>query len=158
MTQQAVQGICHAGVKSDAVETSEFLDAVGSLVSQIKTYSTKLPAVVPMASVPQGLKPTPEVVESFERTVARFRERAAGTVYQRLNDLIVETLEAFESGWVLKAVQTLLMVVDQLELMQREKTITASTPELARLQDYRHTLHKILPGNQPELEGAGKWM
>lgn len=138
--------------------TTEVLDAFGSLISQLKTYSAKLPAVVPMAAVPGGLKPSPEVIEVFENTVSRFRQHATGSSFQRLSEVLIEALEAFESGWMLKAVQALLLALDHLELMQREKSITVNPAEEARLREYRHTLHKILPGNKPELEGAGKWM
>ncbi len=140
------------------METREVLDILGSLVTQLKTYSAKLPAVVPMAAVPHGLKPSLEAVEAFEETVSRFRERATGTKLQRLNESLIDTLEAFESGWMLKAVQALLMTLDHLELMQREKSITVPPNEETRLRDYRNRLHKILPGNKPELEGSGKWM
>lgn len=140
------------------MDTTQALDVVGSLISQLKAYSAKLPEVVPMAAVPGGLKPTMEVVETYEKTISRFREHAAGTKYQRLSEPFVETLEAFESGWMLRSVQALLMVLDQLELMQREKLISVPPTEEARLREYRHTLHKILPGNKPELEGAGQWM
>lgn len=140
------------------MDTAQVLDVVGSLISQLKAYSTKLPEVVSMAAVPGGLKPSPEVVETYEKTISRFRDHAAGTKYQRLSESFVETLEAFESGWMLRAVQALLMGLDQLELMKREQAITVTPAEQARLDEYRRTLHKILPGNKPELEGAGKWM
>ena len=57
---------------------------------------------------------------------------------------------------MLKAVQALLMTLDQIELMQNEKTVLLSRAEEGRLHDYRNALHKILPGNQPELEGSGR--
>lgn len=140
------------------METTEALDIVGSLVSQLKRYSAKLPAVVPLAGVPSGMRPSPELVETFEQTVSRFRRQATGTKLGRINDVLIETLEAFESGLMLKSVQALLMAVDHLELMQREGAVTMLPGAEARLREYRHALHKILPGNKPELEGAGKWM
>ena len=138
------------------VEGGEVLDLIASLVSQLRQYAAKLPAVVPLNVVPGGLRPTPEAVESYERTVHRFRTLKGGTVLKRLNDLFVESLEAFEAGRVLGVVQPLLQALDHLELMQREKTITLTPAEQTRLGEYRTALHKILPGNQPELEGAGR--
>jgi hypothetical protein len=65
-------------------------------------------------------------------------------------------LEAFETGSVLATVQPLLAVLDHLELMQRDKAIHVTAAEEKRFADYRQQLYKIMPGNQPELEGAGK--
>jgi len=138
------------------VEASDVLEAIGDLVAQIKVYSSKLPAVVHLSVMPGGLKPTPEAVEAYEKTVSRFRQQVGASAYRPLNDLFIESLEAFESGRVLKAVQPLLQSLDHLELMQREKTMTVTLDEEGRLKEYRRTLNRILPGNQPELEGAGR--
>ena len=138
------------------METTEVVDVLGSLIAQVKAFNAKLPVVVPMASVPGGVKPTPESVEAYEQAVSRFRQQATSQEYRRLNGLFVEALEAFESGLMLKAVQALLMTVDQLELMACEKSITVLPAEQARLREYRNILHKILPGNEPELEGSGR--
>jgi hypothetical protein len=140
------------------MDTTQVLETVGGLTSQLKAYSAKLPEVVPTTAMHGGIKPSPEVAERYEAAISRFRQQAAGTRYQRLNEPLVETLEAFEAGWMLKAVQALLMALDQLELMQNEKLITVTSAEEAKLHEYRRALHKILPGNKPELEGAGKWM
>lgn len=140
----------------EAVETSDVLEVIGSLVAQLKAYSSKLPAVVHLSVMPGGLKPTPEAVEAYEKTVSRFRQQAGASAYRPLNDLFIESLEAFESGWVLKAVQPLLQSLDHLELMQREKAMMVTPTEEGRLREYRQALNRILPGNQPELEGAGK--
>jgi hypothetical protein len=70
--------------------------------------------------------------------------------------LFIESLEAFEGGRLLGTIQPLLMVLDHLDVMLREKTLTLGTPETKRLHEYRQTLMRIMPGNQPELEGAGK--
>ncbi len=138
------------------MEATDVLEAIGSLVAQLKAYSSKLPAVVHLSVMPGGLKPTPEAVEAYEKTVSRFRQQVGPSAYRPLNDLFIESLEAFESGWVLKAVQLLLKSLDYLELMQREKTMMVNPAEEGRLKEYRSTLNRILPGNQPELEGAGR--
>ncbi|WP_447978786.1 hypothetical protein [Candidatus Nitrospira bockiana] len=135
---------------------SEVLDILGSLISALKVYGAKLPAVVHLATVPSGFKPTVEAVEGYEKAVSRFREQSAKSAYRRLTDHFVESLEAFEAGKLLAAVQPLLAILDLLEAMQRDKTITVTPAESKRLVEYRATLHKIMPGNQPELEGAGK--
>lgn len=136
--------------------TGEVLEAIGSLVTALKTYAAKLPTVVHLSVMPGGLKPTPEAVAAYEQAVYRFRTQAAGSAFKRLSEPLIESLEAFEGGEVLKAVQPLLFALDLLELMQGEKTITVTPAEESRLRDYRSALHRIMPGNQPELEGAGR--
>lgn len=140
------------------MEMTQVLDLVGSLVAQLKTYSAKVPTVVFLQAVPGGLKPTPEAVDTFEETISRFRQQATATQFRRLTEILVETLEAFETGAVLSAVQDLLMALDQVELMQREGAIKATASDGTRLKEYRTALHKILPGKDPELKGAGKGM
>ncbi len=140
------------------MEMTQVLDTVGSLVAQLKTYSAKVPTVVFLQAVPGGLKPTPEAVDAFEETISRFRRQATASHYRRLTEILVETLEAFETGAVLSAVQDLLMALDQVERMERELASKMGTSDETRLKEYRVALHKILPGKDPELKGAGRGM
>ena len=75
-----------------------------------------------------------------------------------MQDYLIESLEAFEVGNVLGTVQPLLAVLDQVDRMQRDKDISMSPTEEKRMGEYRAALIKILPGSQPELEGAGRGM
>ncbi len=136
--------------------TGEVLEIIGSLVSALKAYCAKLPAVVHLSMIPGGVKPTPEAIEAYEQMVYRFRTQSAPTPFRTLTDLFIESLEAFEAGKVLAAVQPLLTLLDHLERMQRDKEIVIASADEKRLGDYRQSLYKIMPGNQPELEGAGK--
>jgi hypothetical protein len=136
----------------------EVLDLLGSLVSALKAYGTKLPPVVHLSSLPGGLKPTPEAIEAYETTVSRFRDQSGKSVYRRLNDHFLDSLEAFEAGKLLSAIQPLLAMLDLLEAMQHDKDIVVTPAEAKRLAEYRVALNKLLPGNQPELEGAGRGM
>lgn len=136
--------------------TSDVLETVGGLLSALKTYCAKLPPVVHLSVMPGGIKPSPEAVEAYEIAVSRFRNQAAASVYRKLTDPLTESLEAFEVGKVLATVQPLLTVLDYLERMQRDKEIATTPAEEKRLAEYRQALHKIMPGNQPELEGAGR--
>jgi hypothetical protein len=138
------------------VEISEVLDVIGSLVSALKAYSAKLPTVVPLSVMPGGIKPAPEVVAAYEQTVFRFRTQGGTSAFRRFNELFLESLEAFEGGRLLSAIQPLLTVLDHLDRMRREKEIAVTPAEEKRMSEYRATLNRILPGNQPELEGAGK--
>jgi len=113
---------------------------------------------VHLAVVPTGIRPKPEAVDDYEVIVSRFRSQSAGTAYKGLNDPFVESLEAFEVGKLLGSVQPLLAVLDHLERMQRDKEIEVSHTDEKRIAEYRAGLHKILPGNKPELDGAGRGM
>ncbi len=138
--------------------TSDALEILGSLVSALKIFAEKLPAVVHLAVAPSGFKPTPETVAAYEQMVYRFRSRSGVSVYRRFNDQFIESLEAFEGGRLLSAVQPLLSILDHLEVMQRDKEIAVTPAEEKRMTEYRTALNRILPGNQPELEGAGRGM
>ena len=135
---------------------SDLLDILGSLISALKTFRAKLPSVVHLTMVPGGLKPPPEAIEAYEGAIARFREHSGKSAYRRLSDQFIDSLEAFEGGKLLSAVQPLLAVLDQLEAMQRDNEITVAPAEGKRVAEYRAALHKIMPGNQPELQGAGR--
>ena len=138
------------------MQTGDVLDAIGGLSSQLKTYAAKLPAIVHLTVVPTGIKPKPEAVDDYEAIVSRFRNQSAGTPYRGLNDAFVESLEAFEVGKLLGSVQPLLAILDHLERMQRDNEITADAANTRRIAEYRAGLHKIMPGNKPELDGAGR--
>ena len=138
------------------MQTGAVLDAIGGLSSQLKLYAAKLPAIVHLTVVPTGIKPKPEAVDDYEAIVSRFRQQSAGTAYKGLNEAFVESLEAFEVGKLLGSVQPLLAVLDHLERMHRDHEITADQADERRIAEYRASLHKILPGNKPELDGAGR--
>lgn len=138
------------------MQTGDVLDAIGGLSSQLKSYAAKLPPIVHLTVVPTGIKPKPEAVDDYEAIVSRFRSQSAGTAYKGLNEAFVESLEAFEVGKLLGSVQPLLAALDHLERMQRDKEITADQTDVRRIAEYRAGLHKILPGNKPELDGAGR--
>ncbi len=135
--------------------TGEVLDGVGGLTAHLKTYAAKLPPIVHLSAVPSAVKPSFEAVESYETIVSRVRNQSAGTPYKALNESLVSSLEAFEIGNLLGAVQPLLSALDHLERMQRDNEIEIGRIDDKRLKEYRATLHRVLPGNQPELDGAG---
>ncbi|HSA60717.1 MAG TPA: hypothetical protein VLE03_00635 [Nitrospiraceae bacterium] len=138
------------------MQTADILDAIGGLTSQLKTYAAKLPPIVHLAAVPTGVKPKFEAIEDYEDIVTRIRTQSAGTPYKGLNDSFIESLEAFEAGKLLGSIQPLLAALDHLERMQRDKEIEVGRIDEKRLGEYRAALHKILPGNKPELDGAGR--
>ena len=140
------------------MQTADVLDTVGGLTSQLKIYAAKLPPIVHLTAVPTGVKPKFEAVEDYEDIVSRFRSQTAGTAFRGLNGPVIESLEAFEVGNLLGAVQPLLAVLDHVERMQRDKEIEVGRLDEKRIVEYRTALHKILPGNKPELDGAGRGM
>jgi hypothetical protein len=140
------------------MQTADVLDAIGGLVAQLKIYAAKLPPIVHLSAVPTGVKPQFEAIEEYEEIVSRFRSQSAGTPYRGLNELFVESLEAFEVGRLLGSVQPLLSVLDHLERMQRDKEVELGRIDEKRTGEYRSGLNKILPGNKPELDSAGRRM
>ena len=143
---------------SQTMTCHDVLDILGGLISALKTFGGKLPPVVHLSSLPGGIKPTPELIDTYETTVSRFRDQSGKSTYRRLNDQFLDSLEAFEGGKVLAATQPLLAVLDLLEVMQHDREITVTPAEEKRMTEYRATLNKILHGNQPELDGAGRGM
>ena len=140
------------------MQTGDVLDVIGGLTSHLKGYAAKLPPIVHLKAVPTGVKPTFEAVEEYEEIVSRFPNQAVGTAYKTLKEPLIESLEAFEVGNLLGSVQPLLAVLDHIERMQRDKEIEVGRFDEKRIVEYRTALHKILPGNKPELEGAGRGM
>ena len=140
------------------MELSQALDIIGNLIASLKQYASKLPAMVPRASVPGGIKPTPEAIDAYEAAVSRFRSQSGSSPYKKFHEPLIESLEAFEAGKLLGSIQPLLAILDSLEMMKRDKQLAVSPAEEARINEYRTSLNKILPGNKPELEGAGRGM
>lgn len=135
--------------------TAEVLDAIGALASHIKVYAAKLPSVVHLNTVPSGVKPSAEAIESYETIVSRTRSQSVGTPYKTLHESFILSLEAFEIGNLIGAIQPLLAILDHLERMQRDQEIEVGRLDDKRLKEYRAALRKVLPGNQPELDGTG---
>lgn len=140
------------------MQTGDVLDVLGGLTAQLKAFAAKLPPVVHLTAVPTGIKPKFEAIEEYEEIVSRFRNQSAGTAFKGLNESFIESLEAFEVGKLLGSVQPLLAVLDHIERMQRDKEIEVGRTEEKRIAEYRGALHKIMPGNKPELDGAGRGM
>ena len=138
------------------MQMTDVLDSFGGLVSHLKCYAAKLPPIVHLGTVPTGVKPNLEAIGDYEDNVTRIRTNSAGTPLKYLNDVFVESLEAFEAGKLLESVQPLLAVLDHLEQMQRDNTIDVGRFDEARIAEYRAALSKILPGNKPEVGGAGR--
>src|SRR5512146_1512874 len=138
------------------MQTGDVRDVLGGLTAQLKAYAAKLPPVVHLTAVPTGIKPKFEAIEEYEAIVSRFRNQSAGTAFKGLNESFIESLEAFEVGKLLGSVQPLLAALDHIERMQRDKEIEVARLEEKRIAEYRGVLHKIMPGNKPELDGAGR--
>jgi hypothetical protein len=134
------------------MQTADLLDTIGGLISRLKMYAAKLPPVVHLAAVPMGVKPQVEVIEDYEELISRIRAHSAGTPYKTLNDSLLESLEAFEAGRLLGAIQPMLAVLDQLERMKSDQEIDVGRIDDKRIQEYRSALRAVMPGNRPELE------
>ena len=56
---------------ANEIEPSQVIDTVGELIAALSTFASKVPAQSFM-SIPGGIRPTEEAVESYEETVYRF--------------------------------------------------------------------------------------
>lgn len=138
------------------MQTADILDVIGAVVSQLKQYAATLPPIVHLSVVPTGVRPSLEAIDAYEECVSRIRAQSAGTPYKSLNEWMIESLEAFEVGRLLGAVQPLLALLDQLDRMSLDREIEVGRIDERRIGEYRTVLHKILPGNKPELDGSGQ--
>ena len=138
------------------MQTADLLDIIGGLTSRLKVYAAKLPPVVHLAAVPTGVKPQLEAIEEYEDLVSRIRIHSAGTPYKILNGALLESLEAYEAGRLLGAIQPILALLDQIERMKGDQEIEVGRIDEKRIHEYRSVLRTILPGNKPELEETGR--
>lgn len=102
------------------------------------------------------MKPSVEAIVSYEAIVSRTQRQSAGTPYKTLNESLVCSLEAFEQGNLIGAVQALLTVIDQLERMHRDQEIKAGRMDEKRLTEYRVVLRKCFPGTSRSWQRQGE--
>ena len=137
--------------KSKEIEPAQVIDAFGELVAALATFAAKVPAQSFM-SMPGGIRPTEEAVESYEETVYRFRDRA-GTTFKGLSPLFIDSLEAFEAGRVFDAIPPLQQGVEHLVEIHKEEKVDFTVSDQQRIRDLYHRLHKLFPeANKPEVE------
>ncbi|WP_447969905.1 hypothetical protein [Nitrospira sp. M1] len=137
--------------KPKELESSQVVDILGELVAALATFSAKVPAQSFM-SIPGGIRPTEEAVESYEDIVYRFRD-GAGATFKSLSPLFIDSLEAFETGKVFNAVPPLQQAVEQLIEIHKDKKIETTQAGQQRIQDLYRRLHKLLPeANKPEVD------
>ncbi len=137
--------------KPNEIEPSQVIDSLGELVAALATFAAKVPAQSFM-TIPGGIRPTEEAVETYEDTVYRFRDRA-GVTYKSLSPLFLDSLEAFEAGKVFDAVPPLQQSVEQIVELHKEGKVEFNQSDQQRIRDLYHRLHKLFPeANKPEVE------
>ena len=92
----------------------------------------------------------------MSRRSCDFERAEWSSPFKGLQEYLLESLEAFEVGNVLGSVQPLMAVLIRWSGCSGIRS--GSMAEDKRMGEYRAALIKILPGNQPELEGAGRGM
>ena len=100
------------------MEAAQVLETLGEFIAALAALAAKVPAKS-AASIPGGIRPTEEAVESYETIVYRFRDRA-GSTYRVLNQLFMDSLEAFETGKIFDAVPPLLQAIEQVVELHKE--------------------------------------
>ena len=138
--------------RSQEIEPSQVIEILGELIAALAAFAAKVPSKSLMA-MPGGIKPTIEVVESYEEIVYRFRDKAGKSNFKILTTYFLDSLEAFEGGRVFDAVLPLQQAVEQLVELHKEEKVTFTTAEQDRIRDYHRRLEKILPEtSKPEVD------
>ena len=138
--------------RPEQIEPSQVVDALGELIATLTAFAAKVPAQSFMA-MPGGIRPSPEVVESYEEIVFRFRDRVGKSTFKILNTFFLDSLEAFEAGRVFDAVPPLQQALEQLVELHNEEKVKFSPVEQNRIREFKQRLEKILPNaNKPEVD------
>ena len=133
------------------MEQGQVLDTFGEMIAALAAFAGKVPAKNFM-SIPGGIRPTMEAVESYEEIVYKFRE-GAGSTYKPIPPLLVDSLEAFEAGRVYDAVPLLLLALEHLVQLHKDEKVNFTAPERDRIREFQVRLEKILPdAKKPEID------
>ena len=133
------------------MEATQVLETLGEFIAALAALAAKVPAKSSM-SIPGGIRPTEEAVENYETIVYRFRDRA-GSTYRVLNQLFVDSLEAFETGKIFDAVPPLLQAIEQVVELHKEGKVRFRPAEQDRIRDFQQRLEKLLPeASRPEVD------
>jgi len=137
--------------ETNELEPSQVLDVMGEVIAALSGFSVKVPAHSCM-SIPGGIRPTLEAVESYEETVYRFRSHA-GRTFKVLTPMFIESLEAFEAGRVFDAVPPLVQALDLLVDLHKQEKVVFTPVEKTRIRNLHQRIGKIMPEtNQPEVD------
>jgi len=133
------------------LDADQVIDTFGELVAALAAFAAKVPAQSSFM-MNQGMRPTEETIEGYEKVVYRFRDRA-GTTFRVLNGFFIDSLEAFEAGRVFDAVPPLLQAVEQLVELHKDEKLKYTDKQQNRIREFHQRLEKILPeANSPEVE------
>ena len=91
-----------------------------------------------------SLKPVPVVVRQYESAVYAFRDQRLPGVIKGVSGLLVESVDAFESGRVLDAGRAVMLAIEQFESAGKDATVTITPEQAATLGQFRSTLFKMV--------------
>lgn len=97
-----------------------------------------------------SIKPASVVVREYEGAVYAFRDQRLPSAVKSVSALLVESLDAFESGRVLEAGRAVMQAIEQFEQGGKDAAVTISPEQVAKLGQFRSTLfNMVIP--KPEL-------
>lgn len=97
-----------------------------------------------------SIKPASVVVREYESAVYAFRDQRLPSAVKSVSVLLVESVDAFESGRVLEAGRSVMQAIEQFEAAGKEDAVTITPEQTATLGQFRSTLFKmVIP--RPEL-------
>jgi len=90
-----------------------------------------------------SLKPSPAVVRQYENAVYAFRDQRVPGGVKGVIGILVDSVDAFESGRVLEAGRAVMKAVEQFEAAGKDSEVTITPEQAATLGQFRSKLFKM---------------
>jgi len=90
------------------------------------------------------MKPASSVVRQYEEAVYGFREQKVPGSVRGVVQILVESIEAFESGRVLDAGRAVMLALEQFESAGKDQEVTIHPDQAATLGRFRTQLFKLV--------------
>jgi len=91
-----------------------------------------------------SFKPAPVVVRQYESAVYAFRDQRPPGAVKAVCGLLVESVDAFESGRVLDAGRAVMLAIEQFEAAGKDASVTITPEQLMTLGQFRSKLFKMV--------------
>ena len=125
--------------RSDRVDAGHLVTTVERLLGALKDlYNQQVTARS------HSLKPSSVAVRQYESAVYAFRDQRLPGAVKSVSGLLMESVDAFESGRVLDAGRAVMLAIEQFEAAGKEDTVAITPEQAATLGQYRIILFKMV--------------
>lgn len=133
-------------LEAERLDASSLITAVDQLMGPLQDlYAQQVKAHS------HSLKPPAVVVRQYEAAVYAFRDQRVPAGVKGVVGILVDSVEAFESGRVLEAGRAVMQAIEQFEAAGKESEVTITPEQAAALGRFRSRLFKMaVPA--PELD------